>query len=82
MRVDSSSSTSVCSTSSARRETVFSSRQSTFTPSRPSRSSIASTSRMRGTLRSTTSSLVSSEAASAGSAAFLLPAGVSVPESG
>ena len=82
MRLESSSSTSVWSTSSARRATTFSSRHSTFTPSRISSSSMASTSRMRGTLRSTTSSLVSSEAASAGSAAFLLPAGVRVPESG
>ena len=40
------------------------------------------TSRMRGTLRSTTSSAVSRVAASAGSAAFLLPAGTIVPERG
>src|SRR5215213_5398243 len=37
---------------------------------------------MRGMLRTTTSSSVRSEAASTGSAAFLLPAGATVPESG
>jgi hypothetical protein len=37
---------------------------------------------MRGTLRSTTSSEVSTEAASSGRAAFLLPAGMTVPDSG
>ena len=43
---------------------------------------MASTSRIRGTLRSTTSSSVRSVAASAGRAAFLLPAGTTVPDSG
>src|SRR3712207_8573332 len=43
-------------------------------------SSIVSTSRMRGTLRTTTSSSVSTEAARIGSAPFLLPAGVTVPD--
>src|SRR5918997_6881885 len=61
---------------------VFSSRHSAFAPSRTSSSTIACTSRIRGVLRSTTSSLVSSVAASAGSAAFLLPAGTIVPERG
>ena len=44
--------------------------------------SIASTSRMRGTLRTTTSSLVRTEAARIGRAPFLLPAGTTVPDSG
>ena len=44
--------------------------------------SIASTSRMRGTLRTTTSSSVRMLAARMGSAPFLFPAGMSVPESG
>src|ERR671915_183803 len=61
---------------------VFSSRHSAFAPSRTSSSTIACTSRIRGVFRSTTSSLVSSVAASAGSAAFLLPAGTTVPERG
>src|SRR3712207_8866057 len=37
---------------------------------------------MRGTLRTTTSSAVSAEAARMGRAAFLLPAGVTVPDNG
>ncbi len=57
-------------------------RQSTLTPSPRSSASIASTSRIRGTLRSTTSSLVSSEAARMGRAPFLLPAGTTVPDNG
>src|SRR5215213_8829813 len=44
--------------------------------------SIASTSRMRGTFSTTTSSSVRTEAASTGRAAFLLPAGTTVPDSG
>src|SRR3954464_8220280 len=44
--------------------------------------SIASTSRMRGTFSTTPSSSVRTEAASTGSAAFLLPAGTTVPDSG
>ena len=52
------------------------------TPRRSSRASIVSTSLMRGTLRTTTSCSVSREAASAGNAPFLLPAGTTVPESG
>src|SRR5829696_3785616 len=75
-------STSVCVTVSARISTVMSSRQSTSTSSRLRSSIIAPTSRIRGTFRSSTGSLVSSEAASAGSAAFLLPAGTMVPERG
>ncbi len=44
--------------------------------------SIASTSRMRGTLRTITSSSVRRDDARIGSAPFLLPAGTIVPESG
>src|SRR3954451_22755797 len=44
--------------------------------------SIASTSRMRGTFSTTTSSSVRTEAASTGKAAFLFPAGTTVPDSG
>jgi putative nucleotidyltransferase with HDIG domain len=61
---------------------TFSSRHSALAPSRTSSSTIAWTSRILGVFRSTTSSLVSSVAASAGSAAFLLPAGTIVPERG
>jgi len=43
---------------------------------------IVSTSRMRGTLLSTTGSLVSRQAASTGSAPFLFPAARTVPWSG
>ena len=43
---------------------------------------MASTSRMRGTLRTITCSSVSRHAARAGRAAFLLPAGTMLPESG
>ena len=82
MRSAHASSTSVWVTSSQRTDTTFSSRHSAFAPRRTSSSIIACTSRMRGMLRSTTSSPVSSVAASAGSAAFLLPAGTTVPESG
>ncbi len=75
-------STVVLVISSALSATTFSSRHSAFTPRFTRRATIASTSRMRGTLRSTTSWSVSSDAARAGSAAFLLPAGVMVPERG
>src|SRR4051794_21459083 len=70
------------STSEAHSATTFSSRHSISTPRCSSSSSIASTSRMRGMLRSTTSSSVKSDAASTGRAAFLLPAGTTVPDSG
>ena len=43
---------------------------------------MASTSRMRGTLSSVTGSAVSTHAARIGRAAFLFPAGRTVPESG
>ncbi len=52
---------------------------STVTPMSLSKRSIVPTSPMRGTFRSTTSPSVSSTAASSGSAAFLLPAGVTSP---
>ena len=57
-------------------------RQSTRTPSASSSASIVSTSRIRGTLRTTTSSSVRTEAARIGRAPFLLPAGTIVPDSG
>ena len=59
----------------ARRATVLPSRRSTRPRGRSSRASIASTSRMLGTLCSTTCSSVSRPQASSGRAAFLLPAG-------
>jgi hypothetical protein len=52
------------------------------TPSASSSSIIASTSLIRGTLRTITSSSVSRQAARIGSAPFLLPAGTIVPDSG
>ena len=82
MRSDRPGSTSVWEISSQLIAITFSSRHSARAPRCTSSSTIASTSRMRGTLRSTTSSAVSSVAASAGSAAFLLPAGTSVPDRG
>ena len=81
IRLASSSSTSVPRMVSARRRTSFSLRV-TFTPSRSSSPSIDSTSRIRGTLRTTSSSSVSRQAARIGSAAFLFPAGTISPESG
>src|SRR4051794_2131492 len=60
----------------------FSARHCTLAPRSSSRPIIASTSRIRGTLRRTTSSSVRRQAASRGSAAFLFPAGVTVPDSG
>src|SRR4051794_26549023 len=66
----------------AQMATSCSPRHSTAAPRSSSRSSIAWTSRMRGTLRTTTSSEVSADAARQGRAAFLLPAGVTVPDSG
>src|SRR3954454_24970182 len=66
----------------AHRARTLSSRHSTSTPRCSSNSSMASTSRIRGMFRSTTSSSVSRQAASAGSAVFVLPAGTTVPDSG
>ena len=70
------------STPAAHSATSLAPRHSTRTPRSRSSSSIASTSRMRGTLRSTTSSSVRTQAARIGSAAFLFPAGRTVPDSG
>ena len=58
---------------------VLPSRRSTFTPRSASSSSSASVSRIRGTLWSTTGSAVSRHAARSGRAAFLFPAGTTVP---
>src|SRR3954453_10570529 len=66
----------------AQMATSWSARHSTVAPRCSSRSSMAWTSRMRGTLRTTTSSAVSADAARQGRAAFLLPAGTTVPDSG
>src|SRR5437763_8088144 len=77
-----SRSTAVRSTPPAQRTSSLAPRQSTRTPRSRSSASIDSTSRIRGTLRSTTSSSVRTEAARMGSAAFLLPAGTTVPDSG
>src|SRR3954452_20723572 len=60
----------------------LSSRHSALAPRPRSTRSIASTSRMRGTLRTTTSSVVRTEAARIGRAPFLFPAGMNVPRSG
>src|SRR4051812_30918059 len=70
------------STARAHSATSWSERQSTVTPTLSSSSSIVVTSRMRGTFETTTSSSVSKQAARIGSAAFLLPAGVTLPDSG
>ena len=82
MRSESARSRSVWFTPAAFTATTLSSRHSAPAPRPRSRSTIASTSRIRGMLRSTTSSSVRSVAASAGRAAFLLPAGTMVPDSG
>src|SRR5690242_14153896 len=62
--------------------TSCSARHSTRTPRSSRIASIASTSRMRGTLRTTTSSVVRTDAARMGRAPFLLPAGTTVPHRG
>ena len=69
------------STSAAHSATSCSPSHSTRTPSASSSASIASTSPIRGTLRTTTSSSVRTEAARIGRAPFLLPAGTIVPDS-
>ena len=66
----------------AQSRTLLSATQATSTPSRSSRAICASVSRIRGTRCSSSSSSVSRQAARIGSAAFLLPATVSSPESG
>src|SRR3954452_23918904 len=82
MRSASAASTSVLCTLAAQRTTVLGSGRSIVTPRSASRSSRASVSRIRGTLCRVTRSSVSSAQASSGSAAFLFPAGTTVPESG
>src|SRR3954447_24583061 len=66
----------------AQMATAWSPRHSTVAPRSSSRSSMAWTSRMRGMLRTTTSSAVRADAARQGRAAFLLPAGTTVPDNG
>src|SRR3954452_23133183 len=82
MRSASAESTAVLCTLAAHSTTVLWSGRSISTPRSASRASRASVSRIRGTLCSVTRSSVSSAQASNGSAAFLLPAGTTVPESG
>ena len=82
MRSASAESTSVLCTLAAHRTTVLGSGRSTVTPRSASRSSRASVSRIRGTLCRVTRSSVSNAQASSGSAAFLFPAGTTVPDSG
>src|SRR4051794_3954839 len=82
MRSARCASTSVLWTPAALSLTVFGSRRSTLVPRSSSSCRSASVSRIRGTLCRTTSSSVSSAQASSGSAAFLLPAGTTVPVSG
>ncbi len=82
MRSEYSRSTSVEVMPSARIATSFSPLQSARAPSCASSASIASTSAILGTLRTTTSSSVSSAEARIGRAPFLLPAGTIVPDSG
>src|SRR4051794_39068930 len=82
MRSASAGSTSVEPMSAAVRATVLSSGRSTVTPRSASSVSMASVSRMRGTLAISTRSSVRRLAASSGSAAFLFPAAWMVPESG
>ena len=79
---ESSSSTATSETPAAQRRTLLSATQATSTPSRSSSAICASVSRIRGTRCSSSSSSVSRQAARIGSAAFLLPATVSSPESG
>ncbi len=82
MRSVSALSSSADAAPAAQMATTLSPRHSAVAPTLRRSSIMASTSRMRGTLRSTTSSSVRSVAASAGRAAFLLPAGTTVPDSG
>ena len=78
----SSGSSSTSWTPAAHRASSLGPRQLTRTPIAARMSIIASTSRMRGTLRTSTSSSVRTLAARIGSAAFLFPAGTIVPDSG
>ena len=74
MRLDSSASSSCEETSAAWTLTSFSPVHSASAPSAAISAIIVSTSRIRGTLLSTTGSLVSRQAASTGRAPFLFPA--------
>ncbi len=78
----SSRSSSTWCTPAPHSDTSLGPRQETSTPIAVRISSIASTSLMRGTLRTSTSSPVSTAQARIGSAPFLFPAGTIVPESG
>src|SRR3954466_3871370 len=82
MRSASAGSTSVVGMSAAVSATLLSSSRSTATPRSASSVSMASVSRMRGTLAISTRSSVRRLAASSGSAAFLFPAAWMVAESG
>ena len=82
MRSESSSSASVFVTAAAWTRTSLSPIHSTSAPRSASSATIVSTSRMRGTLRSTTGSSVSRHAARIGSAPFLFPATRTRPLSG
>ncbi len=82
MRVHRSASRVVFEISAAHTRNRFGPSHSTSAPMSHRSSIIASTSRMRGTLSSVTGSAVSRQAARIGSAAFLFPAGLTVPLSG
>src|SRR6266513_1665503 len=82
MRLASSASSSCVVISAACTRTSFSPVHSTSAPTSASSAIIVSTSRIRGTLCSTTGSLVSRHAARMGSAPFLLPAARTRPLSG
>jgi len=77
-----SSSTSTSRVAAAHSATSFGPRQLTSTPIALRMFSIASTSRIRGTLRTITSSSVRTAEARIASAPFLFPAGTMMPESG
>ena len=79
IREQSSWSSSVFRISAACTRTSFGPVQSTSTPMSARSSSIVSTSRIRGTLCSSTGSLVSTQAARIGSTPFLFPAALTVP---
>ena len=82
--ISSASSASICtsSTALAHSRTSLGPRQATCTPIASRMLSIASTSLIRGTLRTATSSSVRIAEARIGSAPFLFPAGTIVPDSG
>src|SRR5438552_1594498 len=82
IRLQSSSSSSCLMISAACTRISFAPIQSTSAPMSASSSTIVSTSRMCGTFRSVTGSVVSRQAARIGSAPFLFPATFTLPESG